>query len=38
MEMCDRKYMFGDQSTFGSNWNGQNMPKNGQKKKYLLVH
>ena len=30
MEMFDRKYMFGDKSTFGSSWNGQNMPKNGQ--------
>ena len=23
MEMCDRKYMFGDKSTFGSSQNGQ---------------
>ena len=28
--MCDRKYMFGDKSTFGSSYNGQNMPKKGQ--------
>ena len=25
--MFDRKYMFGDQSTFGSSYKGQNMPK-----------
>ena len=30
MEMCDIKYMFGDKSTFGSSYNGQNMPKKGQ--------
>ena len=28
--MCDRKYMYGDKSTFGSRSNGQNMPKKGQ--------
>ena len=27
MEMRDRKYMFGDKSTFGSSQNGQNMPQ-----------
>ena len=45
MEICDRKYMFGDKSTFGheravfpyvpfgSSQNGQNMPKKGQQEK-----
>ena len=33
MEMCDRKYMFGDNSTSGSSQNGQNMPKKGQQEK-----
>ena len=34
MEMCDRKCMFGDKSTFGSeSQNGQNMPKKGQREK-----
>ena len=33
MEMCDRKYMFGDKSTFGLSQNGQNMPKKGQQEK-----
>ena len=38
MEIFDRKYMFGDKSTFGSSsWNGQNKPKKGKKKKYFLV-
>ena len=32
MEMCDRKYMFGDKSTFGSSQNCQNMPKKGQQE------
>ena len=27
MEMCDRKYMFGDKSSFGSSQNDQNMSK-----------
>ena len=36
MEMCDRKYMFGDKSTFGSSQNGQNMPKKGQQEQILL--
>ena len=34
--MCDIKYMFGDQSTFGSSQNGQNMPKKGQQEKILF--
>ena len=25
--MCDRKYLIGDRSKFGSSKNGQNMPK-----------
>ena len=33
MEMCDRKYVFGDKSTFGSSQNGQNMHKKGQQEK-----
>ena len=36
MEMCDRKYMFGDKSTFGSNQNGQNMPKKGQQEFFFF--
>ena len=32
MEICDRKYMFGDKS-FGSSQNGENMPKKGQQEK-----
>ena len=36
--MCNRKYMFGDKSTFSSSKNGQNMPKNVDKKKYFFVH
>ena len=36
MEICDRKYMFGDKSTFGSNQNGPNMPKKGQQEKIFL--
>ena len=37
MEMCDRKYMIGDKSTFGSSQNGQNKPKKGQEK-IIFVH
>ena len=36
MEKCDRKYMFGDKSTFGSRLNGQNMPKKGQQEKIFF--
>ena len=36
--MCDRKYMFGDKSTFGLGQNGQNMPKKGQQEKIFFVH
>ena len=36
MEMCDRKYMFGDKSTFGSSQNGQNMPKKGQQEEIFF--
>ena len=36
--MCDRKYMFDDNSTFGSSQNGQNMPKKGQQEKIFFVH
>ena len=36
MEMCDRKYIFGDKSTFGSSQNGQNMPKKGQQEKIFF--
>ena len=38
MEMFDRKYMFGDKSTFGSSQNGQTCPKKVNKKKYFFVH
>ena len=38
MEMCVRKYMLGDKSTFGSSQNGQNMPEKVNKKKYFFVH
>ena len=34
MEMCDRKYMFGDKCTFGSSQ--KNMPKKGQQKKIVF--
>ena len=37
MEMCARKYIFGDKSTFGSSQNGQNMPKKVNNKKYFFV-
>ena len=36
--MCDRKYMFGDKSTFGSSQNGQNMPKKGQQEKIFFLY
>ena len=36
MEMCDRKYKFGDKSTFGSGQNGQNMLKKGQQEKIFF--
>ena len=35
-EMCDRKYMFVDKSTFGSSQNGQNMPKKGKQEKIFF--
>ena len=38
MKMCDRKYMFGDKSTIGSSWNGQNMPKKGQQEKLFFLY
>ena len=37
MEICDRKYMFGDKPTYGSNWNAQNMPKKGQQDKIFFL-
>ena len=37
MKMCDRKYMFGDMSTFGSSQNGQNMPKKGQQEFFFCT-
>ena len=37
MEMCNRKYMFGDKSKFGSSQHAQNMPKKGQQEKYFFV-
>ena len=36
MEMCARKNMFGDKSTFGSSQNGQNMPKKGHHEKIFF--
>ena len=36
MDMCDRKFMFGDKSTFGSSQNGQNMPKKDQQVKIVI--
>ena len=36
--MCDRKYIFGDKSTFGWNQNGHNMPKKGQKQKNIFLY
>ena len=37
MEMCDRKYMIVDKSTFGSSQNDQNMPQKNQREKYFFV-
>ena len=34
--MCDRKYMFGYKSTFGSSKNGQNIPKKGQQENFFF--
>ena len=31
-----RKYMFDDKSTFGSSYNGQNMPKKGQQERIVF--
>ena len=36
--MCDRKYVFGYKSTFGSSQNGQDMPKTGQQEKIFFLH
>ena len=36
--MCDRKYMFGDKSTFGSSYNGQNPKKVKKQEKIFLLH
>ena len=36
MEICARKCMFGDKSTFGSSYNGQNMPQKGQQEKIFF--
>ena len=33
MEICDRKCMFGDKSTFGSSYIDQHMPKKNQQEK-----
>ena len=33
---CDRKYMFGDKSTFGSTYNGQIMPKKRSTRCFVL--
>ena len=39
MEMCDRKFMFGDKSAFGPSQNVQNMFKKGQQEKiFFFVH
>ena len=38
MEMFDRKYMFGDKSTFSSNQNGHTCPKKVDKKNIFSVH
>ena len=35
--MCDRKYMFGDKSTFGSSQNSQNIPKKCQQDFFLYI-
>ena len=34
--MCDRKYMFGDKSTFGPSQNSQNIHKKGQQEKIFF--
>ena len=36
MEICARKYKFGDKSTFGSSCSGQNRPKIGQQEKIFV--
>ena len=36
MELCAKKYIFGDKSTFGKSQNGQNMPKKGQQEKVFF--
>ena len=38
MELCDRKNMFGDKSTFGSSQNGQNMPKKRSTRKKICLY
>ena len=38
MNVCDRKYMFGDKSIFCSSYNGQIMPKKGQQEFICFVH
>ena len=38
MEICHRKYMFGDKSTFGSSLNGQNMPEKIMQEEKKFVH
>ena len=38
MEMCDRKYMFGEKSAFGSSQNDQNMPKKGSTRKNIFLN
>ena len=36
MNVCDRKYMFGDKSIFCSSYNGQIMPKKRSTRIYLF--
>ena len=36
MEMCDRKYMFGDKSTFGSSWSKPAQKKINKKYFFFL--
>ena len=38
MEMCYRKFMFGDKSTFGQARMVKTCPKKVNKKKYVSVH
>ena len=38
MEICTRKYMFGNKSTFGLYKNGQNIRKNVKNEKYFYEH